>query len=857
MFWHGVLSSRSQRDPSGPGQGGEPSRLRCGRPRLTRRGDVRVAITDGTARSAIAARQGSNNDEAVQGQDRARHPRLEPDWEPYLAPKAPDGAPNVLILAWDDLGYATMDMLRRSGRVPEHAPHRRPGREVLELPHHRAVLADARVAADGPQRDDATAWRRSPSSRPGFPGISTRIPFENGFISEVLAEHGLQHLLRRQVAPHAGRGVQPRRVQGPMAARARASSASTAGSAARRTRGIPTSSTTTTRSSRRAGPRTATTWPTTWPTRRSSSSATPRSSTRTSRSSCTSRRRPVTRRTSCRSSGPTGTRASSTRATRRSAPGSSQRQIELGSAARGHRAVADQPARRAGAHRSRRPAVAAARHRAAVGLADRRRAAPVRAHGRGVRRLHLVLRRPARPRPRLPRGVGPARQHAHRRGLRQRRQRRGRPERQRSTSGASSTACRHHRDARCPHIDELGTPASYNHYNTGWAWALDTPFPYWKRWAGDEGGVADMCIVVVAGADHGRRTEIRHQYVHAVDVVPTVYDLLGIEPPEVIKGYPQSPIEGESFAAALTDPTVPGKRTQFYTMLGQRSIYHDGWLACTVHPPLCGLGQLRARRVGAVPPRGRPRAVEERRRRRARRGSRRSRSLWFYYAGIYNGLPLDDRSALEQVLAERPHGGADREQYIYYPDCADVPESAGVAINGRSYTIAAGVDIDSADAEGVLCAARRRRRRPQPLRQGQASCATRSTGSARTLQTSSPTATSPRAPRAHRRVRGQRAEHRPEHARHRRHADALRRRPARSAQGEIVTQPGDFCLVGDGICVGRDSASPVTPEYDGTVPVHRRHHRQGRRRRLRRALRRPRGPGPRLVQRSTDRGAPR
>ena len=142
-----------------------------------------------------------------------------------------------------------------------------------------------------------------------------------------------------------------------------------------------------------------------------------------------------------------------------------------------------------------------------------------------------------------------------------------------------------------PHIDELGTPASNNHYNTGWAWALDTPFPYWKRWAGDEGGTADMLLVSwpaqIAASD-----EVRHQYVHAVDIVPTIYDLLGIEPPEVIKGYPQLPIEGESFASALRDPSAPGKRTQFYTMLGQRALYHDGWLLTTVHPPLSSWGNF-------------------------------------------------------------------------------------------------------------------------------------------------------------------------------------------------------------------------------------------------------------------------
>ncbi len=99
-------------------------------------------------------------------------------------------------------------------------------------------------------------------------------------------------------------------------------------------------------------------------------------------------------------------------------------------------------------------------------------------------------------------------------------------------------------------IDELGTPKSYNHYNTGWAWAFDTPFPYWKRWAGAEGGVADMCFVSWPAQINADPTP-RQQYVHAVDVVPTIYELLGIEPPEVIKGYVQSPIEGESFAGGV------------------------------------------------------------------------------------------------------------------------------------------------------------------------------------------------------------------------------------------------------------------------------------------------------------------
>ena len=95
-------------------------------------------------------------------------------------------------------------------------------------------------------------------------------------------------------------------------------------------------------------------------------------------------------------------------------------------------------------------------------------------------------------------------------------------------------------DDTLPHIDELGTPASYNHYNTGWAWALDTPFPYWKRWAGAEGGVADMCLVswparIPATTGRASSTSMPSTW------CPTVYELLGIEPPEVHQGLPAEP----------------------------------------------------------------------------------------------------------------------------------------------------------------------------------------------------------------------------------------------------------------------------------------------------------------------------
>jgi arylsulfatase A-like enzyme len=365
------------------------------------------------------------------------------------------------------------------------------------------------------------------------------------------------------------------------------------------------------------------------------------------------------------------------------------------------------------------------------------------------------------------------------------------------------------------HIDELGTPASNNHYNTGWAWAFDTPFPYWKRWAGAEGGVSDMCIVSWP-AKLAAQEQPRSQYIHAVDLVPTLYDLLGIVPPDVIKGYQQIPIEGESFAAALTGADAPGKSTQFYAMLGQRSIYHEGWLACTVHPPLSGWGRFELDEwelfnLEADRSQTHNLAVQEPERLET------LKALWFYNAGLYHGLPLDDRSAIEQVLAERPHAAPSRDQYTFYPNCADVPESAGPMLPGRSYTIAAGVKVESADVEGVIWAAggvpgghslyvkdgRLRYTYNWIGTTLQDVIAERevTTGAhvfAADFATSGPSP-DPGMPGA---------------------AGTLTLFIDDEAVGsaEIVTQPGYFCLTGDGICVGRDSSSAVTPEYQSPFP---------------------------------------
>lgn len=133
-------------------------------------------------------------------------------------------------------------------------------------------------------------------------------------------------------------------------------------------------------------------------------------------------------------------------------------------------------------------------------------------------------------------------------------------------------------------IDDLGTPRAFNHYPWGWAWAGNCPFRRFKQNT-HEGGVADP-LIISWPARLGSPGQTRGQYCHAIDVTPTLLEAIGVEAPAEINGVPQSPIEGVSFAHTLTDGGAPSHHlTQYYEMLGSRGIYHDGWKAVAYRPP--------------------------------------------------------------------------------------------------------------------------------------------------------------------------------------------------------------------------------------------------------------------------------
>jgi arylsulfatase len=250
--------------------------------------------------------------------------------------------------------------------------------------------------------------------------------------------------------------------------------------------------------------------------------------------------------------------------------------------------------------------------------------------------------------------------------------------------------------------DHLGGPETYNHYPIGWAMAFNTPYKLFKRYASHEGGIADTAIISWPKgiASHG---EVRDNYVNVCDVTPTIYELLGITPPDVVGGIAQKPLDGLSFKAALDDSNADtGKHTQFYTMLGTRGIWHDGWFANTVHAASpAGWSHFdddrwelfhiesdrsQCRDLAAE----QPAKLEE------------LKSLWFAEAAKYNGLPLADLNILETLTRWRPYLSVDRKTFTYYPGAAEVGIGAAVEIRGQAFSILAEVTVDTTGAEGVL-----------------------------------------------------------------------------------------------------------------------------------------------------------
>lgn len=130
------------------------------------------------------------------------------------------------------------------------------------------------------------------------------------------------------------------------------------------------------------------------------------------------------------------------------------------------------------------------------------------------------------------------------------------------------------------HIDEIGGPNSFPAYPVGWAWAMNTPFQWAKQTASHFGGTRNALAVYWPKAirAHG----LRSQFHHVIDIAPTIYEAADVKPPRSVDGVKQKPIDGVSMVYSFNDPTAPSKRrSQYFEMLGNRAFYEDGWLAAT------------------------------------------------------------------------------------------------------------------------------------------------------------------------------------------------------------------------------------------------------------------------------------
>ncbi len=244
-------------------------------------------------------------------------------------------------------------------------------------------------------------------------------------------------------------------------------------------------------------------------------------------------------------------------------------------------------------------------------------------------------------------------------------------------------------------LDEIGGPNTHSNFPHGWAMAANTPLRRYKQNT-HGGGIRDPLVmywperIAVQG-------ELRHQFAHACDVVPTLLDLIGVEAPQEIHGIAQMPLEGVSFAASLDQPDVPSKfKPQYFEMFGHRGLWHAGWKAVTYHAPgtsydtdpweLFHLAEdfSETHDLAAQEPDKLAEMIR----------------LWWQEAEKHKVLPLDDRFRERFVdNANRFHGA--RQRYVFHAGMGHVPTEVAPDVRSRSYRITAEVQTVG---DGVLIA---------------------------------------------------------------------------------------------------------------------------------------------------------
>jgi arylsulfatase len=264
-------------------------------------------------------------------------------------------------------------------------------------------------------------------------------------------------------------------------------------------------------------------------------------------------------------------------------------------------------------------------------------------------------------------------------------------------------------DVQMKWYDVWGTEETYNHMSAGWSWAFDTPFTWFKQNASKLGGIRQSMAVSWPG--HIKDTgSLREQFIHVIDVVPTLLEIAGISAPEMVDGIKQVPVEGTSFAYTFDakNAKVPSRhRTQYFEMMGQWALYHDGWLLSTKvnRAPWQAFGEAnpdplnnqvlelydlntdfsQSHNIADQ----HPDKVKE------------LKQLFIAEAEKYQVFPMD-ASVAARIVAPRPNITAGRTEFVYTHPMVGLPQGDSPFLLNSSYTISADIDVPDGGAEGMI-----------------------------------------------------------------------------------------------------------------------------------------------------------